>query len=83
MLYGGHNLPSLVEIGLTDVPKSGGAMAPPAPPETTPLEDSDVHTEGEHPLDKHITKASVKQADTSTDHNAKLSTSNRTDDIVI
>ena len=27
--FGGHNLPSLVEIGLTDLPKSGGAMAPP------------------------------------------------------
>ena len=27
----------LVEIGLTDLPKSGGAMAPPAPPGTTPL----------------------------------------------
>ena len=28
----------LVEIGLTDLPKSGGAMAPPAPPGTTPLD---------------------------------------------
>ena len=27
----------LVEIGLTDLPKSGGAMAPPAPPVTTGL----------------------------------------------
>ena len=26
--FGGHNLPLLVEIGLTDLPKSGGAMAP-------------------------------------------------------
>ena len=34
----GHNLPSLLEIGLTDVPKSGGAMAPPAPPGTTGLD---------------------------------------------
>jgi hypothetical protein len=25
--YGGHNLPPLVEIGLTDLPKSGGTMA--------------------------------------------------------
>ena len=32
VLFGGHNLPHLVEIGLTDLPKSGGAMAPPAPP---------------------------------------------------
>ena len=37
VLYGGHNLLPLVEIGLTDLPKSGGAMAPPAPPETTGL----------------------------------------------
>ena len=29
--------PPLDEIGLTDLPKSGGAMAPPAPPGTTPL----------------------------------------------
>ena len=29
VLFGGHNLPPLVEIGLTDLPKSGGAMAPP------------------------------------------------------
>ena len=28
---GGHNLPPLVEIGLTDLPKSGVAMATPAP----------------------------------------------------
>ena len=36
--FGGHNLPPpLVEIGLTDLPKSGVAMAPPAPPGTTPL----------------------------------------------
>ena len=25
VLFGGHNLPTLVEIGLTDLPKSGGA----------------------------------------------------------
>ena len=24
LLFGGHNLPPLVEIGLTDLPKSGG-----------------------------------------------------------
>ena len=29
--------PSLVDIKLTDLPKSGGAMAPPAPPGTTGL----------------------------------------------
>ena len=37
-LFGGHNLPPLVEIGLTDLPTSGGAMAPPAPPGMTPLQ---------------------------------------------
>ena len=38
ILFGGHTLPpALFEIGLTDLPKSGGAMAPPAPPGTTPL----------------------------------------------
>ena len=33
MLFGEHNLLPLVEM----VPKSGGAMAPPAPPRMTPL----------------------------------------------
>ena len=32
-----HNLSPLVEIGLNDPPKSGFAMAPPAPPGTTRL----------------------------------------------
>jgi hypothetical protein len=40
--FGGHNLPPLpVEIGLTDLPKSGCAMASSAPPGTTPLP---IHT---------------------------------------
>ena len=30
-------MPPLVEIGLTDLPKSGGARAPPAPPLATGL----------------------------------------------
>ena len=33
----GHNGPPLVDIGLVDLPKSGSAMAPPAPPGTTGL----------------------------------------------
>ena len=37
VLFGGHNLPPLVEKGLTALPKSGGTMAPPAPPCTTGL----------------------------------------------
>ena len=44
VILGGDNVPSLVEIGLADLPKSGGAQAPPAPPlatglgqQTTPL----------------------------------------------
>ena len=35
VLFGGHNLPLLVDIGLTDLPKFGGAMATPG---TTPLQ---------------------------------------------
>ena len=37
VLFVGHNLPPLVEIGLTELLESGGAMAPPAPPRTTGL----------------------------------------------
>ena len=37
VLFARHNLPPLVEIGLTDLPKYEGAMAPPAPPGTTGL----------------------------------------------
>ena len=37
VLFSGHNLPPLVEIGLTDLPKSVGAMALLAPPGTTGL----------------------------------------------
>ena len=32
VLFCGHNPSALVEIGLNDLPKSGDAMAPPAPP---------------------------------------------------
>ena len=34
VLFGGHNLPPLVKIGLTELPKSGGTMATPG---MTPL----------------------------------------------
>ena len=37
VILGGENVPPLVEIGLTDLPKSGGARAPPAPPLATGL----------------------------------------------
>ena len=37
VLFVGHNLLPLVEIVLTDLPKSRGAMTPPAPPRKTPL----------------------------------------------
>ena len=37
VLFGGHNLPPLVEIGLNDLPKSGGAKALQATPGTTGL----------------------------------------------
>ena len=74
VLFGGHNLPPL---GSTDLPRSA------APPGMTGLEDNDVQTAGDHPLDLRIKKVSVNQADISTDHTAELSTSKRTDDIVI
>ena len=35
VLFGGHNLSPYLEIGLTDLPKYGGAMAPLTPPGTT------------------------------------------------
>ena len=34
VMFGGYHMSPLVEIGLTDLPKYGGAMAPPG---TTPL----------------------------------------------
>ena len=37
VLFGGYNLSSLFEIGLTDLHKSRSAMEHPAPPGTTPL----------------------------------------------
>ena len=37
VILGGDNVPPLVEIGLTDLTKSGGARAPPAPPLATGL----------------------------------------------
>ena len=40
-VLGGDNVPPLVEIGLTDLPKTGGAYAPPAPPFETCL--SKIH----------------------------------------
>ena len=37
VIIGGHNVPPMGEIELTDLPKSGGVMALMAPPGTTPL----------------------------------------------
>ena len=37
VVLGGDNVPPLVQIGLTDLPKTGGAHAPPAPPLATGL----------------------------------------------
>ena len=37
VLFGGHNLPPLVKIGLNELPKPGGTMITPATPGTTPL----------------------------------------------
>ena len=38
VLHGGHNLPPMVEIGLTDLAKSGCAMSHLAHPGTTGLD---------------------------------------------
>ena len=37
VLFVGDNLPPLVEIGLSDLPKRGGAITTPAPPLLRPL----------------------------------------------
>ena len=38
VVMGGENVPSLVEIGLTDLPKTGGGgLSPPSPPSPPPL----------------------------------------------
>ena len=37
VVLGGNNVSPLVEIGLTGLPKTGGAIAPPAPPLATAL----------------------------------------------
>ena len=50
LLFDEHTLSPLVEIGLNDLPKSWGAMAPPAPPETTPL----VQKHSSQGLNKHL-----------------------------
>ena len=42
VLHDGHNKSPLVEIGLNDLPKFGGAMASPAPPGTTGLMTKEV-----------------------------------------
>jgi hypothetical protein len=42
VLLGGHNMHPSVEIGLNDLPKSGGTMAPPVPPGTITLRLSDA-----------------------------------------
>ena len=46
VVIGGDNLPSPIGIGLTDRPKIGGAMAPPAPPGTTGLCMSHIQENG-------------------------------------
>ena len=58
VLFGGPNLPPLVEIRLTNLPKSGGAMAPPAPPGTTGL-NRDINSKHEINLVFLISKLHV------------------------
>ena len=42
VLFGGHNLPPLVEIGLTDLPKFGGASTPGTPRDDRPEQSTAV-----------------------------------------
>ena len=44
IVLGGENLPPLVEIGLTDLPKTGGGgLSPPSPPLATALHMNNVN----------------------------------------
>ena len=55
MVIGGDNLPSPIEIGLTDLPIIGGPVAPPVP---APLQCMHLHTQffADH---KHSTRISI------------------------
>ena len=53
ILAGGHNLTPLVEIGLTDLPKSGGATAPPAPIGATGLQSQGQEAKVRHQNHRH------------------------------
>jgi hypothetical protein len=44
VVLGGDNVPPLVEIGLTDLTKTGGAKAPLAPPGDSPVGKYLLHT---------------------------------------
>ena len=55
---GGDNLPSPIEIGLTDLPNIAGASGPLAPPVPAPLQCMHLHTQffADH---KHSTRISI------------------------
>ena len=61
VLFGGHNLPPLVEIGLTDLPKSGGVIAPPTPPRTTSLGGAPSEPSVQLPLSMPVISYGEKQ----------------------
>jgi hypothetical protein len=61
VLFGWHNLPPLVEIGLTDLTKFGGTMAPPASPGTTGLESENISEQNKEKSEVFIYQESQKQ----------------------
>ena len=63
VVMGGDNVPPLVEIGLTDPPKSGG-VRPPCPPLETCLHFTLLASHSEYPRDKPflLTMASYKKS---------------------
>ena len=48
VVLGGDNVPPLVKIGLTDLPKTGGAYAPPASPFDTCLSRENSNDQSEN-----------------------------------
>ena len=57
---GGDNVPPLVEIGLTDLPKSGVARAPPGPPLVTGLAKSGGQPSSGSDGPELVTKGQIK-----------------------
>ena len=57
VLFDGHNLSPVIEIGVTDLPKFGGAIA--TPPPGTPMDDTLVLPRVSYNM--HVTGESVEK----------------------